>query len=363
VREVGQRFVVGFDGLSPSSEIRMLIRELAVGTVRLQASNIEAPEQVAELVRELQDLARRSGHDAPLLIAIDQEGGTGTPLREPWTPWPPARAFGRLDSEDLVRRAGAAVGAELAACGIHATFAPVADVETHRRNPTLGDRALGDNPDRVGRIAAALVRGIQSARVAACVKHFPGQGEAEVDPAQALPIVGEGRGRLEDVELRPFRAAVAADVALVMTSHALYPELDERRPATLSPPLVTGLLRQGLGFAGVIVSDDLDKKALAEQGEIGTRAVLAAQAGADMLRVGGDVAGAIEAVEGLIRATEGGEFRFTERDDVRRRLKRLKERVLLPYAEPDARRARDAAGRPEHRALAAEIADRSGLAA
>jgi beta-N-acetylhexosaminidase len=360
---VGQRFVVGFDGLSASPEIRMLIRELALGSVRLQASNIEAPEQVAELVRELQDLARRSGHEAPLLVTIDQEGGSATPLREPWTPWPAARAFGRLDSDDLVRRAGAAIGAELAACGVHATFAPVADVETNRRNPTLGARALGDAPDRVARTVAALVRGLQSARVAACVKHFPGQGEAEVDPSVALPVVDEPRGRIEDVELRPFRAAVDADVAMVMTSHALFPEFDERRPATLSPRLVTGLLRHDVRFGGVIVADDLDRKALAEQGEIGERAVLAAQAGVDVLRVGGDIGCAIEAIEALVRATEGGLFRFTERDDVRRRLKRLKERVLLPYTEPDPRRARDVAGRPEHRALAAEIADRSGLAA
>jgi beta-N-acetylhexosaminidase len=363
IEEVGQRFAVGFDGRAASAEIRTLIRDFGVGGVVLHGRNVDGPLQLAELVRELQDLARRAGHDTPLLVSVDQEGGRVSPFSAPWTVWPPARALGRLGVAALIKRAGLAMASELSACGIRGNFAPVVDVETSGGNPALRDRALSSEPDKVGTAAAALVAGLQAGRVAACAKHFPGQGEAEVDSSEARPVIGEPRGRLEDVELRPFRDVIAADVAMVMTSHALFPEIDERLPATLSPHFM-GILRREMGFGGVIVTDDLDKKALAGEWEIGERAVLAAQAGCDVIRIGSaDMAAQMEAMEGLIRATEGGMFRFTERDDVRRRLRRLKERFLLPYADPDPRLAPQIVGRAEHEALAREISDRSGLAA
>jgi beta-N-acetylhexosaminidase len=137
----------------------------------------------------------------------------------------------------------------------------VVDVDTNPNNPVIGDRAFGEDPDLVGRLGAALIEGLQESGVAACAKHFPGHGDTELDSHLDLPVVVHPRSRLEDVEMRPFRAAVAAGAASIMTAHVLYPELDERLPATLSPKIV-GLLREGLKYEGVIVSDDLEMNAM-----------------------------------------------------------------------------------------------------
>lgn len=362
LRRVGARMMVGFDGLVASPDAKRLIRDYGVGSVILFARNVAEPEQLAELVRELQALARAARHDLPLLVAVDQEGGRVARLRQPWTLWPPARALGRMGSEEHARRMGEALAAELSACGIRLDFAPVVDVDTNPANPVIGDRSFGDDPDLVGRLGAALVRGLQGAGVAACAKHFPGHGDTAVDSHFELPVVEHSRARLEDVELRPFRAAIAAGVASVMTAHVLVPELDPERPATLSPRVLDTLLRRELGFAGVVVSDDLEMKAIAARWGAAEAAVAAARAGCDLLPLCASPDRQIEAIEGLVRACEADEIRFQEMDGSLARLRRLKEQYLLPWSDPDPRQARLAAGAGERVALALEIAERGGIA-
>ena len=177
VRRVGQRIAIGFEGQTASADAKALLREFGVGSVILFARNVAAPEQVAELVRELQETARDAGHEQPLLVAVDQEGGRVARLRDPWTVWPAARAVGRMGSEETARRVGAAMARELAACGIRVDFAPVVDVDTNPKNPVIGDRSFGDDPDLVGRLGAAFADGLQGGGVAACAKHFPGHGD------------------------------------------------------------------------------------------------------------------------------------------------------------------------------------------
>ena len=167
--------MVGFEGLTASADVKHLIRDLGVGHVILFARNVDRPEQVADLVRELQSVARDAGHDLPLLVGVDQEGGRVACLREPWTVWPPLRAVGRTGSEETSRGMGRALAAELRACGIRGDFAPVIDVDTNPRNPVIGDRAFGDDPELVGRLGTALIAGLQEGGVAACAKHFPGR--------------------------------------------------------------------------------------------------------------------------------------------------------------------------------------------
>jgi len=355
--------MIGFDGQAASAEVRRMIRDYRAASVILFARNVDAPEQLAELVRELQAIARDAGHDLPLLVAVDQEGGRVARLRAPWTEWPPLRALGRLDSEDHARRMGEALAAELKACGIGCDFAPVVDVDTNPRNPVIGDRSFGDDPERVGRLGAAMIRGLQGGGVVACAKHFPGHGDTDVDSHLALPAVDHSRARLEDVELRPFRAAIAAGVASIMTAHVLVRELDDRRPATLSPVVVDGLLRRELGFDGVIVSDDLEMKAVAERWRPAEAALLAAQAGCDLLPVCQGHDAQVEAIEALVRAVETEAISWKAMDAACGRLRLLKERFLLPYHDPHPRLARQAAGAGERVALAEEIASRSGLLA
>jgi beta-N-acetylhexosaminidase len=360
VRRVGQRFMVGWEGHEPSAHLKMLIRDFGVGHVILFARNVDGPEQVAELIRELQSLARDARHDLPLLVAVDQEGGRVARLREPWTVWPPLRTVGRTGSEDMARRLGEALAAELAACGFRLDFAPVMDVDTNPKNPVIGDRSLGDDPELVGRLGAALIRGLQEGGVAACAKHFPGHGDTEVDSHLDLPAVDHSRSRLEEVELRPFRKAIEAGVATIMTAHVLVRELDDRLPATLSPRVLTALLRKEMLYDGVVVGDDLEMKAVAERWPPAASAVLAAKAGCDILPVCKGPDAQVEALEGVIRGLEAEEIPWSEMDDASGRIRRLKERFLLPHRDPDPKEALRAAG--GHRALAREIEERGGVA-
>jgi beta-N-acetylhexosaminidase len=362
VRQAGQRFMVGFDGQEASPEVKRLIRDFGVGHVVLFARNVDRPEQVAELVRELQAAARDAGHELPLLVAVDQEGGRVARLRAPWTVWPPLRAVGRTGSEETARRMGRALAAELRGAGIHCDFAPVMDVDTNPQNPVIGDRSFGSDPDLVGRLGVALIEGLQEGGLASCAKHFPGHGDTGVDSHLELPVVDHSPSRLQDVELRPFRMAIAAGVPMVMTAHVLVRELDDERPATLSPRILQGLLREEMKFEGVIVSDDLEMKAVAKRWGA-QAAVLAARAGCDLLPVCITPDVQVAAIEGFIRAVEAEEIGWKALDASALRIRRLKERFLLPHRDPTPKEARLAAGPGEHRALAEEIARQSGLPA
>jgi beta-N-acetylhexosaminidase len=363
VRRVGQRFMVGFEGQAASSDVKALIREFGVGHVVLFARNVAAPEQVAELVRELQSAARGASHAQPLFVAVDQEGGRVARLKQPWTVWPAARAVGRTGSADTAREMGRALAEELRACGIRYDFAPCVDVDTNPRNPVIGDRSFSDDPDLVARLGAAMIEGLQQGGVAASAKHFPGHGDTEVDSHLELPSVDHSRSRLDEVELRPFRAAIAASVASVMTSHVLVREIDDARPATLSPAVITGLLRQELGYGGVVVTDDLEMQALAKHWRPAQIAVLGAQAGCDLFALSKSHDAQVEAIEALVRACESGEIAFKEQEAAEGRVRALKERFLAGYVDPDPRQARLAAEDGRHRALAEEIAARSGIPA
>jgi beta-N-acetylhexosaminidase len=363
VCKVGARFMVGFHGHEVSPGLKHMIREFGVGHVILFSRNVDSPEQVAELVRELQSVARDASHEMPLLVAVDQEGGRVARLREPWTVWPPLRAVGRADSAELARRMGEALALELTACGIRCDLAPVVDVDTNPANPVIGDRSFGDDPELVGRLGAAMIRGLQDGGVVACAKHFPGHGDTDVDSHLALPVVEHSRSRIEDLELRPFRDAVDAEVAAVMTAHVLVREIDPQLPATLSPFVVKELLRDKLGFTGVVIADDLEMKAVAEHWSPAEAAVHAATAGCDILAVCADHDAQADALEGLVHAVEQGEIGWKELDHAESRICRLKERFLLPYVEPDPRRAREAAGGGERCALAMEIGDAGGVTA
>jgi beta-N-acetylhexosaminidase len=366
VRRVGQRFMIGFDGLEASPDVKRLIRDFGVGHVILFTRNVEGPEQVAGLNRELQETARDAGHDLPLLIAVDQEGGRVARMGPPWTVWPPLRALGRIGSEDLARgealarRMGAALAAECASAGIKCDFAPIMDVDTNPDNPIIGNRSFGDDPELVGRLGAAMIEGLQGGGVVASAKHFPGHGDTSVDSHLDLPVVEQGRSRLQDVEIRPFRRAVAANVATVMMAHVLYPELDPELPASLSPGIVDGILRGDLGYKGVVFTDDLEMKAVADRWTPDRSAVLAMRSGCDIVPVCITHDAQVTAMEGAIRAVEAGDVPFKAMDDSLKRVRAMKERYLLPHRDPNPKEARERAGSREFAALAREISEEGG---
>src|ERR1700751_707299 len=233
-RHIGRLLIAGFGGSQISVELRSIAREFGLGGGILFSRNIEAPEQVAELCYE----AGRLMPDLPLWVSIDQEGGRVARLKAPFTEWPPMATLGRSGDARPAERFAPALAAELKATGITLDYAPVLDVLTNAKNPVIGDRALADKAEEVGRLGAAIIRTLQGEGVAACGKHFPGHGDTSTDSHVELPLVEHPPGRLRRVEFMPFRAAVEAGVATIMTAHVLVPAFDERRPASLSRRIV-----------------------------------------------------------------------------------------------------------------------------
>jgi beta-N-acetylhexosaminidase len=274
---------VGFDGVEIPGDLARLVAAGRVGGVVLFARNLD-PDQPAAVQRLVASLHRLAPKDAPLLIAIDQEGGRVQRLRDPWTVWPPMRILGERDALDDTRAVARALGTELSDTGIRLDFAPVVDVDSNPANPVIGDRSFSPRPERVCAHAAAFVEGLQAQGVAACAKHFPGHGDTRSDSHLELPSLEHDLDRLRAVELPPFAAAIRAGVAAVMTAHVMFPRLDRHRPATLSPEVVE-LLRGELGFGGFCFTDDLEMRAVADHFSVRERTLGPLHAGVDGLLV------------------------------------------------------------------------------
>jgi len=345
----------GFDGHQIPTELRTLAKEFGLGGVILFARNVAEPDQVSELAFD----ASRLVPDLPVWVSIDQEGGRVARLKSPFTEWPPMATLGRSGDVRLAERFARALASELKAVGVTLDFAPVLDVHTNPKNPVIGDRALAETASEVARLGSAIVRTLQAEGIAACGKHFPGHGDTSTDSHHELPLVEHPPERLREIEFEPFRAAIAADVATIMTAHVLVPSLDETRPATLSRRIISDLLRRELDYQGVILSDDLEMKAIAAEYAIPNAAVLAIESGCDgMLICSGNHEHQVAALEAVIHAVEEGRLRSAAVDDALKRHQRAKERFLASTvtSRPLAGRAlRAVIGRDEHRAIADEM--------
>ncbi|MGW6157534.1 glycoside hydrolase family 3 protein [Streptomyces sp. NPDC055144] len=274
----------GFTGTSaPDWVLRRLGEGLA--SVGLFGRNIVSPEQLAALTAQL-----RAERD-DVLVAIDEEGGDVTRLEvRSGSSFPGNHALGAVDDVELTRSVAAELGRRLAACGVNLNWAPSADVNSNPANPVIGVRSFGADTGLVSRHTAAYVTGLQSAGVAACTKHFPGHGDTAVDSHHDMPRIDVGLDVLHERELAPFRAAIAAGTRAVMSAHILVPALDPDRPATLSRRILTGLLREELGYEGLIVTDGMEMQAISATYGIERGSVLAIAAGADAICVGGGLA-------------------------------------------------------------------------
>ncbi|WP_062305104.1 glycoside hydrolase family 3 N-terminal domain-containing protein [Demequina subtropica] len=269
-----------------------------LGGVCLFGANVESPAQL----RALTDAIHAANPHA--IVAIDEEGGDVSRLYQAiGSPFPGNAVLGRLDDAAATQAVAARVGAELAAVGVDLTLAPDVDVNANPRNPVIGVRSFGADPALVARHTEAWVRGVQSTGVSACAKHFPGHGDTAQDSHHALPVVDAAAQVLHERDLPPFVAAIDAGTATVMTSHLMVPALDSELPATFSRPILQGLLRAGLGFEGVVVTDALDMQGASAGRGIPAAAVLALAGGSDLLCLGsvnpdeeiGEIAAAIAA--------------------------------------------------------------------
>ena len=354
-RRIGQLLIGSFPAHDLSVELRALAREFDLGGVILFSRNIESPEQVSEVAAEAEAL----GTEQPLWVSVDQEGGRVARLKAPFTVWPPMATLGRSGSEPLAARFATALAAELAAVGVTLDYAPVLDIHTNPRNPVIGDRALAETAAEVSRLGRVVIRTLQGAGIAACGKHFPGHGDTSTDSHEELPLVEHPPDRLRAVEFEPFRAAIAEDVAFIMTAHVLVPSLDEERPATLSPLVVQTILREELRFDGVILSDDLEMKAVSARYRVPEAAVAAIKAGCDGLLIcSGNVDLQAQALEALVKAVESGDLPPSRLEAAERRLRRAKERFLAGRQPRGARRGawHEIVGCDAHRAVADEMA-------
>lgn len=328
--QLAHRVVMGaFPGPDLPSWAACLLDD-GLGSICLFGSNVRSAGDLLRLTTDLHDRA------PDLLVATDEEGGDVTRLHaRDGSPHPGNAALGAVDDTALTERVARAIGAELLAAGVDLDLAPVVDANTNPRNPVIGVRSFGADPALVARHAAAYVMGLQSAGVGACVKHFPGHGDTALDSHLALPVVDTAPDVLRTRELVPFAAAVAAGALAVMTSHVLLPALDAGLPATLSPSVLR-VLRDDLGFHGLVVTDAVDMRgASAGRGEPAA-AVLALAAGCDLVCLGADKdAGlhdaVVAAVVGAVRSGALPEARLVE----------AAERVLA--ASGAARRLREAA--------------------
>jgi beta-N-acetylhexosaminidase len=332
---VGELLISGFDGLTMPSEMREIAREFDLGGIIIFARNVEAPSQVAELALATQSLRQ----ETPLWFSVDQEGGRVQRLKEPFTRWPPMVTLGRAKDATLAARFAKALAAELLAVGVTLDFAPVLDVLTNAKNPAIGDRALSDRAEDVATLGRAIIEALEGAGLAAAGKHFPGHGDTSVDSHLDLPVCEMPLERLREVEFVPFRAAIAADVACMLTCHVLFPEIDDAHPATLSPRIVQALLKDELGYRGAVITDDLDMKAIANRYTIEETVVRALRAGCDgFLICDGDYDKKVRALEAVIREAEADRGFEKRVIDAMARMRRPKLRFLAgrrPEIRPD----------------------------
>lgn len=344
----GQVLVGGFSGIKVPSVLLEAFAEGSIGGVTFFRRNIETPQQLHTLISEIEWSKER-----PPLLAIDQEGGRVARLKTPIVKLPPMRKLGKVGDPSLTKRAARLLGSQLRAIGLTMNFAPVLDVDTNPDNPVIGDRAFGATPDEVVVHARAFAAGLAEAGILSCGKHFPGHGDTLLDSHLALPTVGHPRERLDAVELAPFRRAL--DFPAFMTAHVVFPQLDEHRPATLSPAVVGGLLRRDMGYEGVIISDDLEMKAVAKMHSVAESAILAIEAGCDMLLVCSDTDALFDAREQLAAKARQDVGFCARLDDAAERSLRLR-RSAPPAPAPNLEGVFDGSA-----ALERELAERIEL--
>jgi beta-N-acetylhexosaminidase len=339
------RFTLGFDGDSLPGELAEYLARGLAGVVLYQR-NFTSVQGLRELT-----LAIRLAAGRPVLIGIDQEGGTRFALREPFTAWPSAAELGQLGDIESVQQVASAIATELRAVGCNVNFAPMLDLHANPGSPVTKDRSFGSDPHLVARMGAAFDRGLRAGGVLSCAKHFPGHGDAAVDPHLDLPVFAGTMERLESAELVPFAAAVASGVPLVMTAHILLPQIDLENPASLSRTMLDGVLRRRLRFAGVILADDLGMGAIAKRHGPGEAAVQTLRAGTDVAMLCHEWSAVAPAIAAVRNAKQEGLF---DEDEWHASLDRI-ERACIQAELPGPRPSIDILGCKENQRLAEGI--------
>jgi beta-N-acetylhexosaminidase len=278
---LGQFFVFGFQGLSPSADFLKLIEIQSLGGIILFSRNIESPKQVSGTIRELKS---KSKH--PLFIMIDQEGGKVNRITKDFPVFPSNKFYGDRRDKEGTFKAYKTTARELARLGISVNLAPVVDVLTNPKNSVIGERSFGEDPILVAEMSKVAIDAIKSENVLACAKHFPGIGDLEIDPHSDLPINLNSRDRFEKIDFLPFKASITCNVDMIMSNHVLCPNLDAREPASLSPLICHDILQKELGFNGISITDDMQMGAIRKNEKLTEACEKAFWAGNDLILIG-----------------------------------------------------------------------------
>ncbi|MFW6378113.1 MAG: beta-N-acetylhexosaminidase [Bacillota bacterium] len=326
--KLGQLIMVGFNGQRLTAELKEMISKYNVGGIIYFARNIENPEQIFKLSSEIQRLSMES-NSIPALISADEEGGVVTRVNG-MTHMPGLMAVGATGNYQEAYKAAKATAEQLKYLGINMNLAPVLDINNNPKNPVIGVRSFGSDPLEVSRFGKEYINGLQEAGVVACGKHFPGHGDTSVDSHHDLPVIEYGPDRLNKVELKPFREAIKAGIDSIMTAHIAFPELTSEAglPATLSEEILTGILREKLGFEGMIITDCMEMNGIV--GTYGTvpAGVMTIQAGSDQVLVSHNRRKQLAVLEELERAVNDGRLSETRIDESVKRVLRLKQQRL-----------------------------------
>lgn len=316
IREkIGQLIFVGFPATTPGKEFIHIVSEYKIGNVILFARNIESAAQVRQLCTDLQKLIRKETGN-PAFISIDQEGGMVVRLSQDCTNIPGAMAVAATGRTENAYAAGKITGRELKVLGINTDLAPVMDVNSNPANPVIGVRSYGDNPQAVLEYGIKMMHGLNSEGVMAVLKHFPGHGDSAVDSHLALPTVSKTMEELEAIELLPFKKAIDSGAEAIMTCHILFPCIEkENYPATMSSVIITGLLRERMGFKGLVMSDCLEMNAIKEYYGTANGALIALKAGVDMVLVSHSADLAEETVKLIESAVASGDLPLERLDE------------------------------------------------
>jgi len=359
-QKIGQLMLVGFDGTTLTPEFRTVLEQLHIGGVIFYDRNVASPTQVAQLNTDMQNVVRANGAPA-LFTTIDQEGGVVARLREDkgFTEFPSQMAVGATGDVENARHIARALSQELLALGFNMDLTPDLDVNNNAVNPIIGTRSFGSDPQRVAEFGVAFIEGMQGAGVIAIGKHFPGHGDTSVDSHVALSSVPHDRARLESVEFVPFRAAMKNNLAGIMSAHVTFPAIDPtpKLAGTLSPRVLTDLVRTEMQYDGLVMTDELTMGALATSGYPAPQAAVAAlKAGADILLFQTGYAMHRQAHAALVDAVRRGDISEARVDEALRRVMRAKE--MYGILTEDGGRKTDVArvGTAEIKSLSREVA-------
>nr|WP_276576364.1 beta-N-acetylhexosaminidase [Caldicoprobacter algeriensis] len=349
--KVGQMLIVGFDGLEPSRAIKDMIQNYHVGSVILFPRNVKDSVQLVSLINQLKALNKNNR--LPLIISADQEGGKVHRLPADATRFPANLILGRRNSAQLAYDVGRVTAAEMRAYGFNLNFAPVLDILSNPKNTVIDDRALDTAPDIVARLGVALMKGLRDGGVIPVIKHFPGHGDTVMDSHVDLPILNHDMQRLRSFELIPFKRAIEEGADMVMVAHILFPNItQEKVPASLSREVITGVLRQELGFDGVVISDDMEMGAIQKHYGIEDAAVRAVLAGTDIVSICHTYEKQKQAFEALIKAVDDGTIPMERIDESVKRIITLKLKYGLNDQPMDTSSISKIVGTKEHRVVA-----------